>query len=186
MKLKQVRVITFVFICAAHFTNAQAPTFQWAKVFGGTSNEVGWSTSVDAVGNVHTVGTFSGTVDFDSGPGVSNLTASGDDIFVSKLDGSGNFIWARRIGGGGVDQGFSVISDANGDIYTTGHFSGVVDFDPGIATYTLGSAVGGIFILKLDAAGNFVWAKTISASVGMGNDLGIDGSGNLLTQSKKL
>jgi hypothetical protein len=46
----------------------------------------------------YTIGGFSGTVDFNPGSGIYNLTSIGDhDIFVSKLDSAGNFIWAKQI-----------------------------------------------------------------------------------------
>ena len=42
--------------------------------------------ALDAVDNVHTVGEFSRTVDFDPGPGTFNLIAEGGrDAFVWKL-----------------------------------------------------------------------------------------------------
>src|SRR3989344_5911709 len=89
-------------------TNAQTPNFEWAKSIGGTSADVGKSIAVDALGNVYTTGYFAGTVDFDPGPGIFNLTTTNfsgfPDIFISKLDEFGNFLWAKNIGdtlGGG-------------------------------------------------------------------------------------
>ncbi len=59
---------------------------------GGLTDEAGYSLSVDALGNVYTIGSFSGMADFDPGSGTFNLTSMGGyDIFVSKLDKSGNF-----------------------------------------------------------------------------------------------
>lgn len=59
---------------------------------GGPSFAHGNSISVDASGNVYTTGYFAGTVNFDPGSGTFNLTAAGNqDIFISKLDASGNF-----------------------------------------------------------------------------------------------
>ena len=118
--------------------------------------------SVDAAGNVYTTGFFSRTVDFDPGAETANLTSAGAaDIFVSKLDNAGNFVWARNMGGtsGDFDVGLGVIVDAAGNVYTTGYFNGTADFDPGAGTANLTSAGGAdIFISKLDNAGNFVWA----------------------------
>jgi hypothetical protein len=55
---------------------------------------------VDSAGNVYTTGYFQGTVDFDPGAGTVNLSSAGsDDIFVQKLDASGNLVWARGMGG---------------------------------------------------------------------------------------
>ncbi len=56
---------------------------------------------MDASGNVYTTGFFHGTVDFDPGAGVFNLSAagSGANAFVLKLDAGGNFVWAIHFGG---------------------------------------------------------------------------------------
>jgi len=138
-------------------SSLHAQTFEWARAFGGTSGDQGNSIAVDASGNVYTAGSFQGTVDFDPGAGTSNLSAVGsDDIFVQKLDASGNFLWAKAFGGSASDFGRSIAVDASGNVYTTGNFRGTVDFDSGVGTANL-SAVGSrdIFIQKLDASGNF-------------------------------
>ncbi len=78
---------------------AQSPDWLWAKAIGGTLNDYGNSVAVDASGNVYTTGTFQGTVDFDPGAGVFNLTSVGlFDIFISKVDNSGNFVWTKAMG----------------------------------------------------------------------------------------
>ena len=73
--------------------------FVWAKSMGGTGFDQGLGISVDGSGNVHTTGNFQDTADFDPGPGTSNLTSNGSsDVFVSKLDSNGNFVWAKSMG----------------------------------------------------------------------------------------
>ena len=156
-------------ISLSHVTNAQSPNWLWAKRMGGTSSDVGQSIAADPTGSgdVYTTGYFTGTVDFDPGAGVFNLTAAGLwDIFISKLDGSGNFVWAKAMGGPGNHEGVSVAIDpASGAIYTTGFFSATVDFDPGVGVFNLTSAGSGdIFISKLDTSGNFVWAKQMGGT----------------------
>jgi hypothetical protein len=65
-----------------------------------------------------------------------------------------------------MDQGYSIAIDAEGNVYTTGYFIDTVDFDPGTGSMTNLSAVGGkdSFIQKLDANGNFVWAKSFGGN----------------------
>jgi hypothetical protein len=131
---------------------------------GGISLEGGNSVAVDAQGNVYTTGYFQGNADFDPGPGTYTLSSGGSAIFVSKLDASGNFIWAKAMGGSNLQNGANSIAvDANGNVYTSGEFIDTVDFDPGPGSYTLSTNPGfyNIFISKLDASGNFVWAKAI-------------------------
>ncbi len=130
--------------------NAQSLT--WAKAMSGNANDIGYSIKTDASGNVYTTGYFQGTVDFDPSAGLANLTSvGGQDIFVSKLDVNGNFIWARAMGGISNDYALSIAIDAGGNVYTTGYFEGTADFDPSASVANLTSAGSGdIFISKLD------------------------------------
>ncbi|MEC8968618.1 MAG: SBBP repeat-containing protein, partial [Bacteroidota bacterium] len=158
--------------------------FLWAKSFGGTSNDYGFSITLDASGNVYTTGYFSGIVDFDAGAGTNNLTSQGsNDVFIQKLDPSGNFLWAKTFGGNSDDAGVSITVDASGNVYTTGYFLGTADFDPGAGTNNLtpqGSA--DVFIQKLDPSGNFLWAKTFGGTFGdVGISITVDASGNVYT-----
>jgi len=147
--------------------------FVWAKKIGGASVDESYKIAVDQGGNAYVTGMYSGTVDFDPGAGTNNLTsAGGGDIFVCKLDTDGNFLWAKSMGGIGGEIGMSVALDENGNIYTTGGFSGTADFDPGVGEASLVSAEGGDgFISKLDSNGNFVWAQNISM---MGTEVGME------------
>ncbi|MEA3445471.1 MAG: SBBP repeat-containing protein [Bacteroidota bacterium] len=172
-------------MCISTKLQAQDPQFEWAAGFGGPDYDQGKSVAVDASGNVYTTGYFYGTVDFDPGSGTYNLSSNGrDDIFISKLDASGNFVWAKNMGGSDWNEGYSIAIDASGNVYTTGHFEGTADFDPGSGTYILSSNNGydDIFISKLDASGNFVWAKAMGGSFDdNGFALAIDASGNVYT-----
>ena len=79
--------------------------------------------AVDSSGNVYTTGYFAGTADFDPGAGTTNLTANGSsDVFVSKLDSSGDLVWAKSFGDTSVDYCYSVAVDSSGNVYTTGTF----------------------------------------------------------------
>jgi hypothetical protein len=112
---------------------------------------------IDGSGNVIVAGTFNGVVDFDPGPATFNLGGPGTDIFVLKLDASGNFIWAGRIGGTAGEALNDLETDAAGNIYLGGYFGGTADFNPGPATNNLTSAGSDDgFVLRLDAAGNFI------------------------------
>ncbi|MGB0914934.1 MAG: SBBP repeat-containing protein [Crocinitomicaceae bacterium] len=155
----------------------------WVKSFQGSSSIHGLSNFVDNAGFVYTTGTFVETADFDPGVGVANLTSvSAQDVFVSKLDANGNFVWVKQFGGNGWDSGNSIHVDNFGNVYTTGNYTGDTDFDPGVAVYNLTTANGNpsIFISKLDASGNFVWAKQIGAnSEDHGYSIDSDNSGNI-------
>ena len=157
----------------------------WAKQLESTSIVYGYAMTTDGAGNVYTTGWFAETGDFDPGPGVYNLTAiSARDVFISKLDSSGNFVWAKKLSGSENERGYGIGVDQSGNVYTTGMFQGTVDFDPGSGTYSLTSfGIDDIFISKLDASGNFLWAVQFgSESAGEeGRGIAIDQSGNVHT-----
>ena len=157
--------------------------FLWAKGMGGSSWDIAQSITTDPQGNVFTAGYFSTTVDFDPGDGVSNLTSNGGrDIFIQKLNGDGDFQWAKSMGGSEDDFGYSISADANGNVYTTGEFKESADFDPGIGTanFTVLGVNPDIFIQKLDGDGNYLWAGKIGdTSWDTGQSVHTDDFGNV-------
>jgi hypothetical protein len=179
MKTKAI-LLSFVIVAITQMVNSQ--TFDWAKRLGGEGSDSGNGIAVDINGNVYTVGDFEGISDFDPGPNTFNLIAEGgSDVFISKLDASGNFIWAKKFGGENLDNGAAIAIDEDGNIYTTGYFRGTVDFDPGMGTHYLTSVgYSDVFISKLDASGNFIWAKQLGGDgFDMGSGIAIDDSGNI-------
>lgn len=158
--------------------------FMWAKSMGGANYDIGYSITLDTYGNSYTTGYFEGTVDFDPGTGTSNRTSNGGrDIFILKLDTSGNYVWAKSVGGSGNDYGNSMVIDASGKVMISGGFESTVDFDPGSGTANLtSSGSSDIYILKLDDSGNFIWAKSMGGSgYEFSNSIAVDTSGNVYT-----
>jgi hypothetical protein len=156
--------------------------FIWAERFGGQTDDEMLDLAIDADDHVMTTGYFTGTVDFDPGAGTSNLIATGaEDAFVLKLDVSGNFVWAKKFGGSGSEEGLGIYADDTGNIYTAGYFHTTVDFDPGPNTDNLTSAgQEDIFISKLNSNGDYIWAKRCgSADVDKAFDVRTDVSGNV-------
>lgn len=162
-----------------------AGTFGYVKSFGGTGPDVGYGITIDATGNIFTTGYFSATADFDPGAGNASLTSAGTnvDIFVSKLDAAGNYLFAKNMGGTNGDVGYAISVDGPGNIYTYGAFAGTADFDPGAATTSVTSAgLADVYISKLDATGNFVWVKTFGGTTDdIGYSMSMDGVGNIYT-----
>ncbi|MBK9285865.1 MAG: T9SS type A sorting domain-containing protein [Sphingobacteriaceae bacterium] len=148
---------------------------------GGTGIDDPYSLKLDALGNIYCTGFFQNTVDFNPGAGVFNLTSLGlKDIFVFKWDMNGNFIWANRIGGTGDEIGYSLALDANANSYITGFFRSTADFDPGPGVFNMSPLASDVFSLKLDASGNFIWAKRFGA---VGDEVGysnaVDNAGDV-------
>jgi len=160
-----------------------AGNFVWARRYGSTVADVAGYVACDAAGNVYITGGFSGTVDFDPGAGIFNMTAlGGQDIFVCKISSAGNFIWAKQAGSSTFgDRGESLVIDASSNVYITGPFGGTADFDPGAGTFNMVSAGSfDIFLWKLNTSGNLVWAKRMgSTSLDQGTALALDVSGNV-------
>jgi len=142
--------------------------FIWAKKVGGlVGNEGARSIYVDSSNNVYVTGIFYGTVDFDPGVGVFNLSATGfnQDIFILKLDSNGDFVWAKKLGGSSNEDAYSVTADSSGNVYTTGRFLdiGDMDFDPGAGAYNLTSNSYDVFISKLDVRMLYILRHSIIA-----------------------
>ena len=154
--------------------------FLWARQLGGSLASESNALAVDQQGNVYTTGYFDGIADFDPGVGTFNLTVFGfSDIYVSKLDPQGNFVWAKQMGGSSGEFGTSIAVDQAGAVYLTGSFNGNVDFDPGSGVFNLYSPVGDqeIFVAKLDANGDFLWATQLGGETGYA--LTLDGLANV-------
>jgi hypothetical protein len=177
-----------IFASAFFFLNnaqlqAQA-NLQWVKNMGVVYADNAMAVAIDGVGNSYTTGRYSGTADFDPGVGTAQLTSNGrTDVYITKLDAAGNFVWAKDFGGTGIDEAFAIKTDASGNVYIAGGFVGTVDFDPGSGTSNLIS-IGNtdVFIVKLDAAGNYVWAKNMGGtSTDVASAMAIDATGNIYT-----
>lgn len=163
--------------------------FTWVKSFGSVTNESKIQIDVDALNNIYAAGAFSGTIDFDPSPANSfNITSAfGDDIFISKLDSNGNFIWAKSIeGNSSAEEANAIDVDSYGNVYFTGRADGGtgVDYDPGPGVYNLAYALWDPFVEKLDSAGNFLWVRSFlvpGLQTGIGQALHCDASGNVLS-----
>ncbi len=153
------------FLSFFYGSHAQIPSFDWAKSFGGISGDAGITTVTDAAGNIYVMGTFWHTADFDTGPGVLNLTSAGQgDNFIVKYNANGDLLWARQFGNASNDNAISMTLDNSGNLYVTGSYQATVDFDPGPGVFnmTCGTTGYAAFALKLSAtSGDFIWAREL-------------------------
>ncbi|MEO8148652.1 MAG: T9SS type A sorting domain-containing protein [Bacteroidia bacterium] len=150
----------------------------WATSAGGTGSGAAYSIGVDVFGNTCITGKYnSPTITFGS----TTLSNSGQfDVFIAKFDASGNPLWAKKAGGNGVEEAYSVCSDLVGNVYATGSFwSDSITID----NTTIGK--GGwanLYVAKFDASGNMLWLKSAGGVTGFESALSlamtIDNSGN--------
>jgi len=157
--------------------------FIWGKTIGGSGQERPSGMGVSADGNISITGYFNGTVDFNPGSAMNNLTSTGNrDIFILKLDSNGDYAWAHKFGSALPDEGVATCFDPNGNVFVTGYFQETVDFNPGSATNNFTATSYDIFILKLDANGNYVWNIDLgSGPAEQGRAIQCDASGNVYT-----
>ncbi len=136
----------------------------WAKTFGGSDGDQGNSLAVDASGNVILTGWFASASMTVSTTVLNNVGTASSDLFIVKYDSDGNLIWAKSTGGSANDRGYAVSCDASSNIFITGWYtSSTINFGTGNLT-NAGSATNDIFIVKYDASGTALWAKTIGGT----------------------
>lgn len=171
MKVKITLLVVVALMCLVNPGRSQSPSYKWTKTYGGNGRDVSRGICVDEYGNTYVIGVFKNTVDFDPGIGVENRTSNGyTDVYVQKLDADGNLIWVTTFGSPFEDYGIDIAVDSSGEIYLTGYFSDMIDFDPGLGNdYHVSNGNYDVFIEKLDVNGNYLWAKTFG---GVDNDYG--------------
>lgn len=155
----------------------------WARhAPGGQYMEV-LDMALDPFDNSYVLGFFEGTVDFDPGPGTVSLNHFQGRTFLQKFDSSGNLVFANQLLGDGLTSRSQINVDSSSNMYVVGEYVGQnADFDPGPGTFFMSSAsTPDQYILKLDSAQNFQWAKQMVGSSEFElRDVEINGAGEQL------
>lgn len=165
---------------------------EWARGLSGTSSvQLALAGLAADGGGVHVAGSFSGTVDFDAGTGVTTRSSLGPtDGFLVHYDAAGSFGWVVAVGGTGATQPRGVAVGASGDVVVTGAFSGTARFDPGLGATTR-TAIGlagatDAFTAQYSSTGAFRWVVGMGAPVSGGESasyhtaVAVDGSGSVV------
>lgn len=153
---------------------AQTPEFEWVKTYGTTESEWGKALAVDNQNNVYVTGMFQGTIDFDPGPGVTNLySGGGRNTFIQKLTPAGDLVWAKVFPYGSSFNVTAMTTDYQDNVIIAGYFIGNSSFQTVDSTSTISSPGSqyDAFIVKMNSTGQFLWAK----SFGNPNDVGMSG-----------
>ena len=165
-----------------------AGNFIWVKKVGGVNDDLVFSSLIDNNDNIYYGGAFWLSVDFDPNVTSYNLTSvssTAQDAFISKLDSSGNFVWAKKMGGASVDQVRSITIDRTNNIYSTGYFSGSAEMDA-LSSFSLTSFGGyDVFIHKINdclapsAPINYTNISNQNICIGSSTTFSVTSSGNV-------
>jgi len=118
---------------------------QWSKTVGGTDLDAAHSIIQTTDGGYAVAG-------------LSNSFGAGSlDMYIVKLDGSGNLQWGKTVGGTGLDRAFSIIQTTDGGYISAGW------------TNSFGAGGSDMYIVKLSSSGTLIWSKTVG---GTNNDAG--------------
>ena len=112
----------------------------WQKTYGGSSTD-----SASLVLESFDQGTPDGYVVAGH---TYSFGAGSWDIWVIRLDSSGNIVWEKAYGGSSADYIYDIRQTADGGYVATA------------GTYSLGVGNGDLLVLKLDSNGNIVWQNT--------------------------
>lgn len=173
-----------VFICSLDPNG----NLNWVNRIGDIGDETNKSINISG-SSIYITGDFYGTVDFNPGAGIFNMTSVNNrDTYVACFNSlSGNFLWAKQfasistMAGGANSGGKDIDIDNSGNVYIVGEFADSVDFDPGLSTFYLYNNITSTYIVKLNSAGNFIWAKQLSGYNNIqGTILKIDSNNNLI------
>jgi gliding motility-associated-like protein len=153
----------------------------WAYTAGSIKEDEAMDICYDQNGYIISAGYIAGQTTFNVSPSiVLNSNSNGNpDIYVSKSTSNGQVVWAVKAGGAGSDRALSVKTDSNNNIYITGFYYGTATFGSITLTSINGSQDG--FLAKLDANGNFIWAKSFGGNLAeWGNAIALDEQNNAI------
>jgi len=108
----------------------------WQKTYGGGYHD--WANSIQQTsdGGYIVAG------------GTSSFGAGYDDVWVLKLNASGDVVWEKTYGGGDNDFARSIQQTSDSGYIVAG------------GTWSFGAGLTDFWVLKLDASGDVVWQKT--------------------------
>jgi len=134
--------------------------------------------ATDANGNSYVSGYITGQTAFGANNVMTNALGNGD-VYVAKYNTIGTLLWTKHFSGPLSDRPFGLKVDSNGDVVVAGYFAGQLTFD-GITLNSVNNSRD-IFITKLDANGNVLWAQR-DGGTGIENvySLAIDNQDNII------
>jgi hypothetical protein len=155
---------------------SKSPVWEWVKP---VYNNIDWFMDLDSDGNIYVTGGFDSTAVFGD---ITLNTYGKNDIFLAKMSKDGNWLWAKHFGSQKGDHGSCVCLDKAGNIYLSGRFSDTINLGDIQLTE---DDNGDMFIAKMDALGNWLWAKqTGGNSYSEARYMAVDETGNLFVSGQ--
>jgi len=153
----------------------------WLKTFGNAGPEVG--VDIDTYGeacDAYLTGTYFSSISLGNSVNLPSPIGK-RDAFVSKIDSSGNYVWAKSFGSSEDDSGNEVVSADNGDTWATGPFAGnVITFPDGSTANKIGGA-DDVWVAGFDKNGNFKKGFSLKGTGHEeGRGISIDSQNNVL------
>ncbi|MEJ7731888.1 MAG: hypothetical protein WKG00_22095 [Polyangiaceae bacterium] len=148
---------------------------EWARQFGSTGDQFAAALTSDAGGNLVVAGPFTGTVSFGGAPLVS---AGEDDVYMAKLDATGNHVWSRRYGDAESQAARGLAVAGDGDLVLLGSFAGAIDLGGGAR-----QSAGGldVFVARFDPSGAHLESKRFGAAADQrARALAVDATGGVV------
>lgn len=174
MKFQRFNYLFFslAFLFSSFYSHTQ--TVEWLRQCGGKSFDEGKSICSDRNGSIYVTGFFNEKMSMPLGnDSITAISAGESDVFIVKLNQSGELIWFKTFGGTSYDGVFAITTDEDGNVLLTGNFWGTTDFNPSTEIENHSSnGDGDIYIEKLDTDGNFLWVRTFGGTE-FDNSLGI-------------
>ena len=128
-------------------------TLQWQKTYGGSKDEKAYQI-IETSDNGFAIIGYSKSADGDV---IQNKGF--EDVWILKLDISGNILWKTTTGFAGTDKGFQIIQTEDGGFFVGGILDVTASGGLGNARFATKHAGGDYWVLKLNAAGIIEWRK---------------------------
>lgn len=137
------------------FAQISALPFNWINNFGNTI--ICHDIKNDNAGNIYVCGGFSGTLVLNDTI-ITSIDTNSREIFLAKLDSTGNILWFRYSGGYGTDEATSLALDTiNNSVYISGSFFKKINFESD--TLFPQDGFNHFFLTKYDFDGNYLWSR---------------------------
>lgn len=130
----------FTILLLISCSGLQAQSLIWSKHYGGYFNEGGYSCLPTDDGGYVAIGS---TYSFGSGD---------HDMYILRLDSLGDTLWSRTVGGSLTEFGRDVQCTSDGGFLAVG------------STTSMGAGKEDLYLVKVNAYGDFVWHKTFGGA----------------------